>query len=265
MSEASNDKKRVRRVVLIALAVILVVAGLVEAAFKTSLFLGDLSGLATGSPEAGRATLAGVQDAHGGLAAWRSRAWVEFELAGTVPLGSVRASFGVDAEDVTLRLRFDPCDRSEMTIAVKSGTVEFEGPVTAASEPHRFLAASIRHLFEMPFAMHTADIVHAAPDGEEGPRVFLTWGATEASMTIDQYVLEAGGQGTLVGFHSTVRRVAPFLEADVNYGPPIAFDGFLLPGAADVRAALVDMTVHDWTLTAARAGPPRPASDACGP
>lgn len=252
-----------RRIALALVGLIALAAVAAVVALKTPLLRRDLTPDPLGDSAEGRATVARMQAAHGGLDRWLARSWVEFELTGELPALPVRFGFDL-GERAALTLRFDPCDRAPMTMRVDDGEHTYDGPVADAPSGNRFLAHSIRHLFEMPFAMRSADVVHAAPPADSHARVFMSWGTAAPQMDVDQYIVELGPDGRMTGFESTVRGVAPFLMADVEYTDRVERDGLALAAHASVGDGAGEV-VHAWRLDAMTLGPPRSTDDRCGP
>jgi len=246
-----------------ALAVSLGAAALVV--LETPLLLSDLSPAAPGTRDDGIAQRARMHSGHGGLTRWLDRSWVDLELRGEVPDRGARFGFGVDDGPVRLTLRFDPCDHSPMTATIEQGGHTIAVPSEDAGSGHALMVASMRHLFEMPFAMRSADVVRGLPPADGAERVFMSWGAATPQMETDQYVLHLGTDGRLTGFLATVRAVAPFLTADVTYTGHVERDGLALAESAIVRNGPGGPVVHAWRLKAMTLGPIRPAGTRCGP
>lgn len=240
---------------------LLLLGALALLAFRTSLFLSDLRDGPLGVAADGEAARQRLHAAHGGLDRWLGHGWVELTLTGEVPAAEAAGAFGVSGDHPRLTLRFDPCDRAPFTQRIVDGSVITEGPITGQSEAHQMLGYSIRHLFELPFAMHTADVIHSLPSTGDAARVFMSWGRAEPQMKTDQYILELGPDGRVRGFEATVRAVAPFIRADVDYAGWVEADGITLPRDATVRDPLLDRLIHRWRLESLTLGPPR--ADPC--
>lgn len=231
-------------------------------ALKTPLLRVDLAGEGLGDVDAGEATAARMSAAHGGLDRWLARSWVELSLDGEVPAISPRFGFDV-GETLSLTLRFDPCDRGPMTGSLRDGDRVVAYPAEG-SAGHRLLFPSMRHLFEMPFAMRSADIVRGMTPADGHDRVFMSWGTADPQQQTDQYIMHLGADGQVAGFRSTVRVVAPFLVAAVTYAGRVERDGVWLPEEATVRNAPDGPVVHAWRLVDMKLGPLRPPGDGCG-
>ncbi len=231
---------------------------------QTPLLLVDLSEEGLGDAAAGEAMAARMSAAHGGLDRWRERAWVELDVEGEVVAGTARFFFGL-GERVALTLRFDPCDQSPMTATIRDAERSIALPSADSTEGHAAITASVRHLFEMPFAMRSADVVRAMAPRGEVERVFMSWGTAEAQLQTDQYIMHLDAQGATTGFRSTVRLASPFMTSAVTYADRVERDGLWVPRRATVRSGAPDGAVaHDWTLTDMRLGPVRPAETRCG-
>lgn len=250
--------RRRLRLIAVALTVVAAIgASLAWAAFETSLFMSDLADEPLGTPAEGEALRGRFEAAHGGLDRWRARAWVELRWSGRVHSTLARGTFGVEAEAVDLTLRFDPRDRTPMTLRLVSGDQTVEGPVAEQPPGLRMLAASIRHLFELPFAMTTADVVHSMPPVDGAPRVFMSWGEAAPQMETDQYILWLDGDDRVDRFQATVRAVAPFVVADAALEGWIEREGLRLPAAAKVANEPGGPPIHEWTLDEMTLGPAR--------
>lgn len=261
MSEPQSKLPRRIAIGVVALIALAVVAALV--ALKTPLLRVDLSEEGLGDTEAGKATAARMPAAHGGLDRWLDHAWVELTIDGEVPAASPRFGFDV-GETLGLTLRFDPCDHSPMTGELRDGDRTLTYPAEASSG-HHLLFASMRHLFEMPFAMRSADVVRGMAPADGHDRVFMSWGTAAPQMHTDQYIMHLGPDGQVVGFRSTVRLVAPFLTSAVTYDGRVERDGVWLPEKATVRAGAPDGDVaHAWRLTGMTLGPKRAPGTGCG-
>ncbi|MCA9539944.1 MAG: hypothetical protein KC620_13695 [Myxococcales bacterium] len=193
--------RRVLRVVVLLLGALIMVA---VVAFKTPAFISDLRTEPLGTAEAAKALLARLDAAHGSGAAWRSHAFVELKTQGEVGAFEARLGFDLSEPQPLLTLRFDPAGCGPFTMRLTAGPVIFAGEVGDASAGRQLLAASVRHLFEFPFAMASADVQHGMTVLDGHPRLFMSWGAAEPQMHIDQYVLWLGPDDRVVLFESTV-------------------------------------------------------------
>lgn len=254
MSESS--RRALRRVAVAVALLALIVAGLGLAALRTPLFLSDLVEDPLGDAARGEGLRDRMQAAHGGLERWRARGWIELRLTGAIPSRLARGTFGVGAETVELTLRFDPRDRAPTTMRLVDGARTTEGAMPDLDPGHRMLAASIRHLFELPFAMESADVIHALPPVDGAPRVFMSWGAAAPQMETDQYILWLDPAGRIFRFQATVRAVAPFVTADVAFEGAVEAEGLALPKRAQVADAREGETIHAWELVEMKLGPP---------
>lgn len=247
---------RTRTKLAIAASSMLVLgAGLVAVVMKTPLLLADLRTEPLGDAEQGRATLHRAQAAHGGRDAWLDHEWVELELDGDVPFLPARLGFGGVDERASVWLRFDPRQYGVATLRVDGETHAID--TRSDRDGLGLLADSLRHLWELPFAMESADVIAALPDREGQERVFASWGTDAPQMDVDQYVLWTDPAQHLVRrFDSTGRAIAPFIVARVMYEGYRTIDGFELPGRVTIYDE-EDAVVHRWTLVAARLGPAR--------
>lgn len=235
-----------RRFGIAVLATLAVTALVAVLALKTPLLLSDLRTEPLGDAEVGRATLHEAQRAHGGRDAWLSRAWVELELDGEIPFPPARLALDVDPE-VHVTVRYDPREAEVASVVVDG--VEREPDL---------LADSVRHLFELVFAMESADVSAALPDRDGHARTFLSWRTAEPQMDYDQYIVWADREAHLVRrFDCTGRAIAPFVLARVSLENYRDVQGFAIPARVRVARAEDGALVQGWTLVEARLGPPR--------
>lgn len=252
---SASSRRILRRVAVVVALLALVAAGLGLAAFNTPLFLADLVDTPLGTVDEGEALRDRLQAAHGGLDRWRERAWIELRATGTIPSRLARGTFGCDSETVELTLRFDPRDHTPTTMKLVHGDRTTEGAMPDLEPGHRMLAASIRHLFELPFAMESADVIHGLPPVDGAPRVFMSWGTAAPQMQTDQYILWLDPKDRIFRFQATVRAVAPFVTADVAFDGAIEAEGLMLPRSARVANAREGETIHAWELLEMTPGP----------
>lgn len=260
---SAGVRRILKRVALVVGGLVALAAVAYVVAFHTSALMGDLSAEGLGTPADGQQQQKRMQDAHGGLEAWLDRSWVELKLDGNVPGFSVQMGFGISTDAPGLTLRFDPCDRQPMTARVDDAGDIAEFSADAAEGGHRLMVLAIRHLYEMPFAMRSADVVHGMPPADGADRVFMSWGQAGPQMDTDQYVLRLGEDGRLTGFASTVRVIAPFVMADAIYTEYVQREGLSLPKQVAVHQGPGGPLVHSWTLTELTLGPPRSPADRC--
>jgi len=223
---------------------------------RTPLLISDIRTEPLGDRSAGRKVLEASQRAHGGLDAWKARSWVELEVSGHVPFPPARWAFGVPAH-TEVRLRFDP-----QVVGLATLTVDDGEPIAIDTRKERdglgLLADSLRHLWEFPFAMDTADVVAGLASVDGHDRVFLSWGTDAPQMTVDQYILWSDGTHRTVRFDSTGRAITPFTKAVVVFEDHRRVEGFEVPGRVKVtRAGQEGAVVHEWTLKGIRLGPDR--------
>jgi hypothetical protein len=222
----------------------LVLAGVAGSVLASPLVVSDIRQEPLGDPAEAQATMEAAWRAHGGLERWREHSRVELELQGQVPLWPARQVFGIEDEQVSVTLRYDPSVWGEGTLSVNGGAdVELD-----PAAPN-LLADSVRHLVELSFSMDSADVLHALPQVDGHRRVFASWGEAAPQRDVDQYILWFNAEGILTRFDSTGRAIAPFIKARVGFEDYQDVAGFQLPGRVEVRRAGEDgALVHAWTL-----------------
>lgn len=250
MKKATRGARR--RLLLSLVAAPLLVASLGAAAVKTPWLLSDIRPSSMGSVDEGRDTLRAIQRAHGGAGNWRSLSWVELEFTGTVPFLPARLTFGVP-EQFDLVVRFTPAVPGRASL-ILNGTVH-EVDARDGNEGLALVANSVRHLWELPFAMQSADVVRHVADTQGYERVFASWGTPEPQADTDQYILWSRG-GVIERFYSTARVITPFTVACVDLEAFRTVEGFVVPGKVTVRGDHPQgRVVQRWELRGIRFGP----------
>ena len=213
------------------------------------LLLSDIREAPVGDAQAARALLHQAHTTHGGLDAWRAHDWVELDLDGDIPKTPARWGFGVAERATSVTVRFRPT--AEVLAVTVDGADRYPGDDRA-----HFLGQSVQHLFELPFAMESADVLQAYGEQEGHQRIFASWGTAEPQRRVDQYILWRDAEGRISDFQSTGRAITPFLRARVSLDQHREFEGFLLPTSVTVESDPAEAEpVMRWILRGVRMGP----------
>jgi hypothetical protein len=204
------------------------------------------SGITPAEAERGRALLAELSKAHGGLERWRGHRTARVVLRDTWPSAMWRAlampweANGQSLELTTRlgtddsRIRFAEPPEKDTVWGVQNWATYIaepgEEPTFVDDDNVKFWVPTMTYFFEAPFRLHEADVVTAMDpveiDGATYDRVFLSWGQAAPRDDIDQYVVWIDRTtGRLAFLSYTVRDIMDSAQGLMHYSDYREVDG----------------------------------------
>lgn len=212
----------------------------------------EAEGVTVATATEGRATLARMMAAHGGLDRWRSHANISVEISDTWhnalrralampwPQNGQRMRLDVRIADHAARITFlDGPEKGTVWGLTGDGAwIRHRDGAVEDDDGKRFWVRAFAYFVEMPFRLPEAEIVSYEGTEEAGGRtyhrVFATWRAPEPQDDIDHWVAYVDAETGLLGWVAyTIRELAIVPKGAMRFTAHHPMHGLLLPGALD--------------------------------
>lgn len=231
----------------------------------------------------GRALIAQMQQAHGGLEAWQAKGNAQVQWEDQWPSFLVR-TFGMpwDEEPAQLRqtmilgrdtsrLEFLNGDDKGKAWGIQQWSTYTVGPKTLPKfeqdDDITFWLPTMQYFFEAAYRLHEGQYIAHSGTAKRGGKtyelVYITWGGVEPQERVDQYVAWIDQKTKRLAYlQFTVRDLFGFVTSAAMYDDYTSVDGLLVPTQVTIVGDLDDPTdvVHRLVVKDAKLGVDLPPS-----